>query len=216
MGTQGSRHGPSGCPAPEWGRVGQDMATITDTSRRAPGAWATVRRGLALSPEFRVGLPVTLLLALAATVGRVLVPIAVQQTIDDGLMGAGGPDLGRVRAAVLLAAAATVLTAVAAYRLNVRLFRTTESGLASLRIRAFRHVHDLSMLTQNAERRGSLVSRVTSDVDTVSTFMQWGGLLMVVSVGQLLVARNARRSGGGSGISMIFRVNSPFACAIPS
>jgi putative ABC transport system ATP-binding protein len=33
-----------------------------------------------------------------------------------------------------------------------------------------------------------LVSRVTSDVDTISTFMQWGGLLMVVSFGQLLVA----------------------------
>ena len=55
-------------------------------------------------------------------------------------------------------------------------------------MRAFRHVHDLSVLTQNAERRGSLVSRVTSDVDTISTFMQWGGLLMIVSAGQLLVA----------------------------
>jgi putative ABC transport system ATP-binding protein len=164
------------------------MTTITDARRSQPGAWATLRRGLALSPEFRVGLPVTLLLAFGATVGRVLVPIAVQQTIDNGLMGSGGPDLARVREAVLLAAVATVLTAFAAYLLNVRLFRTTETGLASLRVRAFRHVHDLSVLTQNAERRGSLVSRVTSDVDTISTFMQWGGLLMIVSFGQLLVA----------------------------
>jgi putative ABC transport system ATP-binding protein len=164
------------------------MTTITDARRTQLGAWATLRRGLALSPEFRAGLPVTLLLAFGATVGRVLVPIAVQQTIDNGLMGPGGPDLARVRAAVLLAAVATVLTAFAAYRLNVRLFRTTERGLATLRVRAFRHVHDLSVLTQNAERRGSLVSRVTSDVDTISTFMQWGGLLMVVSFGQLLVA----------------------------
>jgi ATP-binding cassette subfamily B protein len=164
------------------------MTTITDAGRPQLGAWATLRRGLALSPEFRVGLPVTLLLALAATVGRVLVPIAVQQTIDDGLMGSGGPDLGRVRTAVLVAAVATVITAFAAYLLNVRLFRTTETGLATLRVRAFRHVHDLSVLTQNAERRGSLVSRVTSDVDTISTFMQWGGLLMVVSFGQLIVA----------------------------
>ena len=31
-----------------------------------------------------------------------------------------------------------------------------------LRVKAFRHVHDLSVLTQNTERRGSLVSRVTS------------------------------------------------------
>ncbi len=164
------------------------MATITDSGRPQQGAWATLKRGLALSPEFRAGLPVTLLLAFGATVGRVLVPIAVQQTIDDGLMGPDGADLGRVRNAVLLAALATILTAFAAYRLNVRLFRTTEGGLATLRVRAFRHVHDLSVLTQNAERRGSLVSRVTSDVDTISTFMQWGGLLMIISFGQLVVA----------------------------
>ncbi|MEO7981100.1 MAG: ABC transporter ATP-binding protein [Sporichthyaceae bacterium] len=164
------------------------MATITESGRDQQSAWTTLRRGLALSPEFTAGLTVTLLLALGATVGRVLVPIAVQQTIDDGLLGSGGPDVARVREAVLLAGVAVLGTALCAYRLNVRLFRTTESGLASLRVRAFRHVHDLSVLTQNAERRGSLVSRVTSDVDTISTFMQWGGLLMVVSFGQLLVA----------------------------
>ncbi|MGH8893159.1 MAG: ABC transporter ATP-binding protein [Actinomycetes bacterium] len=164
------------------------MTTIADARRDQPDAWATLRRGIALSPEFRDGLPVTLLLALVATAGRVLVPIAVQQTVDEGLLQPGGPDPARVRAAVALAAAATLVTAVAAYRLNVRLFRTTEGGLATLRVRAFRHVHDLSVLTQNAERRGSLVSRVTSDVDTISTFMQWGGLLMVVSLGQLVVA----------------------------
>jgi putative ABC transport system ATP-binding protein len=33
-----------------------------------------------------------------------------------------------------------------------------------------------------------LVSRVTGDVDTLSQFVQWGGLLLVVSVGQLVVA----------------------------
>jgi len=164
------------------------MTTISDARRDRPSAWSTLRRGLALSPEFRVGLPLTLLLALAATVGRVVVPVAVQRTVDSGLLGAGGPDAGQVRGAVTAAAVATLLTAVAAYYLNVRLFRTSESGLASLRVRAFRHVHDLSVLTQNAERRGSLVSRVTSDVDTISTFMQWGGLLMVVSLGQLVVA----------------------------
>src|SRR5690606_36381977 len=54
--------------------------------------------------------------------------------------------------------------------------------------RTFRHVHDLSVLTQAAERRGSLVSRVTSDVDTVSRFVQWGGLQLVLNAGQLLMA----------------------------
>jgi ATP-binding cassette, subfamily B, bacterial len=96
--------------------------------------------------------------------------------------------MGLITRLVLLCAAVVLVTAVAVYRMNVRLFRTTETALAGLRVRAFRHVHDLSVLTQNAERRGSLVSRVTSDVDTISTFMQWGGLLVIVSAGQLVVA----------------------------
>ncbi len=157
-------------------------------SAGAPGAVATLRRGLALSPEFLVGLGGTLLLALVATAGRVVVPVAVQQVVDRGLRGEDGPDLAFVRTVAVLAALAVVVTAGSAYAMNVRLFRTTETGLAALRVRAFRHVHDLSVLTQSTEQRGSLVSRVTSDVDTISTFMQWGGLLLVVSVGQLLVA----------------------------
>jgi putative ABC transport system ATP-binding protein len=154
----------------------------------ADTAWATVRRGLALSPEIRDGLPVTLGLALLATAGRVVVPIAVQQTIDRGLLQPGGADLGFIRWMCLVAGVAVLVTAAAAYLMNVRIFRASEAGLATLRVHAFRHVHDLSVLTQNTERRGSLVSRVTSDVDTLSQFVQWGGLLLVVSVGQLLVA----------------------------
>jgi len=44
------------------------------------------------------------------------------------------------------------------------------------------------LLTQNTERRGALVSRVTSDVDQVSQFLVFGGLIFVVSIGQMLVA----------------------------
>ena len=155
---------------------------------REEGAFATLRRGLRMMPEFRRGLPATFALALVATAGRVVVPIAVQQVIDRGLAGPGGPDLDLVRHVVLLCAGVVVLTVVAVYRMNVRLFRTTETTLAGLRVRAFRQVHDLSVLHQQGQRRGSLVSRVTSDVDQLSTFMQWGGVLGVVSLGQLLVA----------------------------
>jgi putative ABC transport system ATP-binding protein len=141
-----------------------------------------------MTPEFRKGLGFTVLLTLTATAGRIVVPIAVQQIIDRGLRGSQGPDLPLIRNAVLVATAAVILTAVSASWMNVRLYRSTESGLASLRVRAFRHIHDLSMLHQASERRGSLVSRVTSDVDQISTFMQWGGLLLVVSAAQLVVA----------------------------
>jgi putative ABC transport system ATP-binding protein len=165
------------------------MTTLNDVAQRE-GALSTLRRGLRLSPEFRTGLAGTLTLALVATVGRIVVPIAVQQTIDRGLAGGrgGGPDIAYIRAAVLVCAIAVVITALCAYAMNVRLYKTTESGLAALRVRAFRHVHDLSMLTQSGERRGALVSRVTSDVDQISQFMQWGGLMIIVSLGQLVVA----------------------------
>jgi putative ABC transport system ATP-binding protein len=164
--------------------------TPTETlaaEHRQEGAFATLRRGLRMMPEFRRGLPVTFLLALVATGGRVVVPIAIQQVIDRGL-ASGEPDMELITQLVLICALVVVLTAVAIFRMNVRLFRTTETALAGLRVRAFRHVHDLSMLHQQGERRGSLVSRVTSDVDQLSVFMQWGGVLGVVSVGQLIIA----------------------------
>ena len=127
-----------------------------------------------------------LALALVSTLGRVVVPLTVQQTVDGGIQAGGGPDVRRVAIFVAGAAVAVVITAAAAYVSNVRLFRSTEAGLVTLRVKAFRHIHDLSVLTQNAERRGSMVSRVTSDVDTISQFVQFGGLLLVLSIGQLL------------------------------
>ncbi|MDT7570521.1 MAG: ATP-binding cassette, subfamily bacterial [Actinomycetota bacterium] len=163
------------------------MAGTIDGRPDERGAIATLVRGVRMTPEFREGLGVTLLLALVATGGRIVVPVAVQQTIDHGLNRPGSPDLGLVRLACGLAALAVLVTAFANYLMNVRLYRTSESGLAALRVRAFRRVHDLSVLHQAAERRGSLVSRVTSDVDTMSTFMQWGGLLVLVSVAQVLL-----------------------------
>ncbi|MFC4585575.1 ABC transporter ATP-binding protein [Sphaerisporangium corydalis] len=165
-------------------RVEERGSSLRTEQRTALG---TFRRGLELSPEFRTGLPVTLLLAVFATLGKVIVPVAVQQVIDRGLRGAA-PDMPFIRNAVILCAVAVTLTALCGYLMNVRLYRSTESGLASLRGKGFRHVHDLSVLTQNTERRGALVSRVTSDVDQISTFMQWGGLMVIISLGQLLIA----------------------------
>ena len=105
-------------------------------------------------------------------------PIAVQQTLDRGINGPGGPDVSFTVLMGLAAAAAIVLASWASYLMTTRLFTTSERGLATLRVKAFRHVHDLPVLTQNTERRGALVSRVTSDVDQVSQFLVFGGLLL--------------------------------------
>lgn len=158
------------------------------TIEQPAGAWQTFVRGVRTSPEFLQGFWVTLALALVATAGQVVVPIAVQQTIDGGLLKAGGPDVRYIEWVAALTAVAVVVTALCSYLMNVRLYRSTEGGLATLRIKAFRHVHNLSMLHQQTHSRGSLVSRVTSDVDQISTFMQWGGVIVIVSGGQMLVA----------------------------
>jgi len=155
---------------------------------RELGTWQTLKRGVELSPELRRGIGVTLALAMLSTLGRVLIPFVVQRTTDDGILGTGGPDPAVVLRYVLLAVAGVAVTAVSSYFVNVRLFTASENGLSSLRIRAFRHIHDLSMLTQNTERRGSLVSRVTSDVDTISMFVQFGGLMLMVNLAQLTLA----------------------------
>lgn len=148
----------------------------------------TLRQGLRISPELRQGIGVTLVVAMAATGGRLVIPVVVQRAMDDGIAGPAGarPDL--VLRYVALAGIAVVVTALSSYVLNVRLFRSSEAGLTTLRTTAFRHIHDLSMLTQNTERRGSLVSRVTSDVDTISMFVQWGGIMLLLSLIQLTLA----------------------------
>jgi len=152
------------------------------------GGLATIRKGFEHSPELREGLGLTGLLAVIGTAGRVVVPIAMQQTLDNGLHGAKGVDVGFVTIMGLLAMLAVAVTGASSYWMTTRLFNAAESGLATLRTKAFRHVHDLPVLTQNTERRGALVSRVTSDVDQVSQFLVFGGMVGVISIGQLLVA----------------------------
>ncbi len=163
-------------------------ASTTMDTGESIGAWRTIRRGVDFSPELKEGFWGTMVLAVLATAGRVVVPISVQQTLDRGLNAPGGPDTGFMTTMAAVAAVAIVVTGAASYFMTSRLFTSAERGLATLRIKAFRHVHDLPLLTQSTERRGSLVARVTSDVDQVSQFLIFGGMIAVVSVGQILVA----------------------------
>ncbi len=163
------------------------LSTGLDTGESIP-ALETLRRGIAYSPELKQGFWVTVFLAALATVGRIVVPVAVQQTLDRGIGGPVGPDTRFMTTMLLVAGVAIVVTGISSFLMTSRLFATAERGLATLRIKAFRHVHDLPLLTQNTERRGALVARVTSDVDQVSQFLVFGGIIAIVSIGQILVA----------------------------
>ena len=53
-------------------------------------------------------------------------------------------------------------------------------------MRLIGHIHQLSLADHNDERRGGLVARVTSDIETLARFFQWGGLAWLVD-GTLMV-----------------------------
>jgi ATP-binding cassette, subfamily B, bacterial len=179
-------------------RTGTGTGTGTGAGRGVGGsrmdsgesisAMRTIARGIELSPELKDGFGVTMVFAVLSTLGRIVVPVSVQQTLDKGVNAPGGPDLGFTGLVAVIAGLAVLVTAVASYQMTYRLFRSAERGLATLRIKAFRHVHDLPLLTQSTESRGALVSRVTSDVDQVSQFLIFGGIISIVSVGQIVVA----------------------------
>jgi ATP-binding cassette subfamily B protein len=152
------------------------------------GTFDTVRRGLSLSPELRSGLAGTVGLAVLQMSGRVAVPIAVQQGIDHGINGPSGPDPAVVAVVVALTLAALAISTLCGYLMTRRLFTVSETALGGLRSRTFRHIHDLSMLHQQSERRGSMVSRVTGDVDQISQFLQTGGVQLLLAGGQLIVS----------------------------
>ncbi|MFT5224206.1 MAG: ATP-binding cassette subfamily B protein, partial [Glaciecola sp.] len=169
--------------------IGRAPGSAHEPNAAPPKAMATVRRGLALSPELRFGLGFTVLLALIATAGRAIVPIAVQRTIDliAGVEKAA-IDLDTITTIALVAVGAVIVTGLASAWMNVRLASVTESALSDLRVTAFRHIHDLSMLHQATQQRGSLVSRVTSDIEAISRFLSWAGIQLLSAAAQVLVA----------------------------
>jgi putative ABC transport system ATP-binding protein len=143
-----------------------------------------VLRASEIAPSLRRGFGLTALLALLGTGGQVVVPIAVQQLIDGHLVSGGG-ELGEILATGGIALLAVLLAVVCTRAAMLRLVRAAAHGLAELRVATFRHIHDLSSLHVQAERRGSLVARVTSDIEVITQFVEWGGVGLLVGTAQL-------------------------------
>ena len=143
-------------------------------------AIAVLRRGLATSPELVDGVKATLFMALAVAAGNVAVPVLIQQILDKGLLGDQGFQPRFIAGACLLATCIVLGVAVLGRRTYFRLSVAAETTLANLRVRAFSHVHELSVADHNETRRGILVARVTSDIETVARFASWGAVAWIV------------------------------------
>jgi putative ABC transport system ATP-binding protein len=183
---------------------------MTEPDNGAPiSATAVLAGGLRAVPNLGVGLGLTSVLAVIATSGRVVVPIAIQQIIDRGLQS-DQIDMGYIRTVIVFAAVALVVTALTSSLMHIRLAVTLETALSVLRVKAFAQIHRLSPLQRAEERRGNLVSRVTSDVDEMSKFMAWAGLNLFTSTIQFVVASIVMLAYSWRLALVVFAVFTPF------
>jgi putative ABC transport system ATP-binding protein len=158
------------------------------TSRTSVRTSTALRRSFEVAPSLRRGLVITLVLAVVGTALQIVVPIVLQQVIDNEILGAGDVDTGAVLRKGLIALASVFVAMAARYVSLHRLVVSSAKGLAELRVRTFAHLHRLSMLDLQAERRGALVARVTSDVETIQQFMEWGGMGIILGLAQVSLA----------------------------
>jgi ATP-binding cassette subfamily B protein len=158
---------------------------ITEGLRRR-GAVDTIRAGIAQAPALGKGLGLTFVLALVGAAGRVTIPVVMQQAIDNGISG----NAVRVDYIVQLCVVAAVVVSIAALSQRMAVYRlgsSAEEGLYGLRVRLFDHIHRLSLADHNDERRGALVARVTSDIETLTMFFAWGGLAWMLDLSLMFV-----------------------------
>ena len=147
-----------------------------------------LRRAFRIAPALSKGLWLTLALAVFGTGLQLVVPITVQRIIDTVLLGDDQVDTSSVITSGLVALVAVAIAMWARRTSLARLARSSVTGLTDLRVTTFSYLHKLSMLHVQSERRGALVSRVTSDIETMQQFMEWGGVGMILGGAQILLA----------------------------
>jgi ATP-binding cassette subfamily B protein len=119
-----------------------------------------------------------LLVAIDAGMG-LLLPVLIRNGIDDGVQRAA---LGGVWAASLIALG-VVLTQWAAQIGEMRMTgRTGERVLYALRLKIFAQLQRLGLDYYERELTGRIMTRMTTDVDALATFLQTGLVTAFVSV----------------------------------
>nr|WP_245900536.1 ABC transporter ATP-binding protein [Prauserella shujinwangii] len=183
---------PGGGPG---GRASLDLPPtpeLLDRVRRLPPATDEPRLGdadpTAPDPRFRLARllrPVRGLLALVVALvavdalATIAVPALYQRGVDDGVRtGAASVVLLTAAIGVLVIAVDWLVIAVQT-RLTAR---SGESVLYLLRVRSYAHLQRLGLDYYERELSGRIMTRMTTDVDALSSFLQTGLATAVVSV----------------------------------
>ena len=166
------------------GEIGHDQALNSlqegADEYQKTAAMTVLRRGLKVSPELRSGAVITVLMALIVASGSLAIPILIQQILDKGLAGTEGLDSGFIYSSCIIALVLIVLVIITQRATYNRLVKIAETTILELRIRVFAHLQRLSLADHLEARKGILTARVTSDIETLSQFAQWGAIAWVV------------------------------------
>ncbi|WP_083974266.1 ABC transporter ATP-binding protein [Kitasatospora mediocidica] len=153
-----------------------DLPAIPFESATAADPGFTLGR---LLKPFRASLSLAfLLLALDAAAGLVL-PILIRHGIDDGVSKAV---LGGVVTASLAALVVVLLDWLVQSAENRVSGRTGERVLYTLRLKIFAQLNRLGLDYYERELSGRIMTRMTTDVDALSSFLQTGVVTAVVSL----------------------------------
>ncbi|MFG2825128.1 ABC transporter ATP-binding protein [Kitasatospora sp. NPDC048365] len=136
----------------------------------------SLRRLLA---PFRRPLGLALLLVALDTAAGLTLPILIRHGIDDGVSKAA---MSGVAVASLLALVVVLLDWLVQSAETRVSGRTGERVLYTMRLKIFAHLNRLGLDYYERELTGRIMTRMTTDVDSVSSFLQTGVVTAVVSV----------------------------------
>ena len=158
-----------------------EVASLSDGEDETKiGALMVLKRGLQISPELRTGAGLTVLMALIVAAGSLAIPVLIQQILDQGLRGEDGLRSNFIYTSCAIAFIIVSFVIYAQRATYNRLVRVAETTILELRVRVFRHLHRLSLADHQEARKGILTARVTSDIETLSQFAQWGAIAWIV------------------------------------
>ena len=157
-----------------WGEAG---VAEEDALDREQAKWV-MRRAAAMLRPYRREVTVSAILMVLWTASTIAGPLFVRYGIDHGISVGSTRGLNE-------AVAAYVITATATYfvyrRLIVVVSKAGEGFLRDLRTRVFDHLQRLSMPFYDREKAGVLVSRMTSDVDSLAELVQMGLVMFAMN-----------------------------------
>jgi ATP-binding cassette subfamily B protein len=156
-------------------RPATDTPSVGDTDVTAPDP--RFRLGTMLRPV-RILLVVVIGLVAADALASIALPALYQQGVDHGVRAG-------VESAIWIAAGVGALIIAADWLVIAAQTRITaragETVLYTLRVRSYAHLQRLGLDYYERELSGKIMTRMTTDVDALSTFLQTGLATAVVS-----------------------------------